>query len=147
MLNPGQRHAVMIRPFSGAWWLGLLTTLLFAVCVNYIPLHLATATHLNDTALAMLDSVLHLHDHDHAEAPSGESSDGHLPHPVSDHLQVLASQSQTPSAPLLSNLESAEIAFQLPAPGVFWITPIIERIKPPGESPPGPAQPRAPPIA
>ena len=122
-----------------------MTALLFAFYVNYIPAHLATATHLDDAVAAVLDSVLHLHDH--ADVPSDKSDDGHTSHPASDHVLTFAAQSQTPATVLLMVFVPTETSLQLHTPEAEWSNPIIERIKPPGESPPGPAQPRAPPIA
>lgn len=121
--------------------------LLFAFHVNYVPLHLATATHLDEAVVAVLDSVLHLHDHDHADVPSDNSDDGHTPHPATDHALIFAAQSQTSAVAVLMVFVSTETSLQLLEPEVKWSTSIIERIKPPGESPPDPAQPRAPPIA
>ena len=144
MLNRGQQRARSINPASGRWWLCLLTTLCFAFYVNYIPAHLASATHVDDAVAAVLHLVLHLHDH--AEIPSDEQNERHTPHPASDHSLTFAGQSHTPVAAPPMAFVSTEALVQLHAPEVQRRNFIVERIKPPGESPPGPAQPRAPPV-
>ena len=145
MQHRSQRDAPVIRLFSGRWWLCLWTTLLFVFSVNYIPAHLAGTAHLHEAVAAVLDSVLHLHDH--ADVPSDERPGGHTPHPASDHDLTFTAQGQSLGVVLLIAFIPAEATLPLDAPQVAWSNPIIERIKPPGESPPGPAQPRAPPIA
>ncbi|MBM3840751.1 MAG: hypothetical protein FJ398_22885 [Verrucomicrobia bacterium] len=140
------RRATGLRcpPGTAGWWGRLLAALLFAFYVNYIPVHLATAMHLDDAVAAVLDSVLHLHDH--ADVPSNEQNDGHAPHPASDHVLTFAAQSQAPVVAVFVVFVPAETLLQLHPPEVGRSNPIIERIKPPGESPPGPSQPRAPPL-
>lgn len=124
-----------------------MMALLFAFHVNYVPVHLATATHLDEAVAAVLDSVLHLHDHGHTDVPADKSDDGHTPHPAADHDLTFAAQNHAPVAALLMVFVSTETTLQLLEPEASWSTPVIERIKPTGESPPDPAQPRAPPIA
>jgi hypothetical protein len=73
-------------------------------------------------------------------------SDHHTPHPASDHTLNLTAQTQSPSVAITFFCLLADTSV------VFEVTqhqppiPVLERIKPSGESPPGPLQPRAPPL-
>jgi hypothetical protein len=62
-----------------------------AFYLNYIPIHLATATHLNDLFAAVAHTVFDDHDHGDAE----HDTDHHIPHPASDHALTIATQAQT----------------------------------------------------
>lgn len=137
---------ICCSPKTADWWLRLFVAVLFAFYVNYIPAHLATAIHLNDAFAWVVDSVFHPHDHedDHSEEPS----DHHTPHPASDHALVFASQSQPSSPSVLPMVfPLVDVALSLDRQVLLPAHPIVERIKPPGESPPEPSQPRAPPIS
>jgi hypothetical protein len=142
MLTRRQRRG---GPPFGRFWLCLLTTLVFCFYVNYVPVHLATAIHLDDAVAAILGSVLH--PHEHAEDPSEEQDDDHASHPFSDHALTFAVQKQTPVVAPLTVCLHSETSLHLHAPEEERSNPIVERIKPPGESPPDPLQPRAPPFA
>lgn len=117
--------------------------ILFAFHLNYAPVHLATDLHVSE----LLASLTHLAIHEHHHG--GEETEGnhHVPHPASDHALDLAVRNQSASGHLDVFLLPADPTTQLcecaPTPQL----PIIERIKPPGESPPDPLQPRAPPLA
>lgn len=146
MLNRSQRNEPSIRLYSGKWWSYLTMALLFVLYVNYVPAHLATATHLNDAVATVLESDCHHHDHGHSDVPAPKSDDGHPHHPASEHELTLAVQSETPVVALLMVLASSETSPQLLEPEADWITLAVERIHPPGEPPPEPSQPRAPPV-
>jgi hypothetical protein len=137
--------AIRCSPKTAGWWLRLLVAVMFAFYVNYIPAHLATAVHLDDAFAWVVDSVFHPHDHadNHSEDPSD-----HQPHPASDHILVFASQGQPTSPgvfPIVFLLP--DVALSLDTPVLQPAHPIAEWIKPPGESPPEPSQPRAPPLS
>lgn len=117
----------------------------FAFYLNYVPIHLAKAAHL-DGVLESLAELVFLHDDHHAEH---HDSDEHVPHPASDHTLTLTTQTPAHHGPV------ALTVFLLPMDvGVTLLPPthssrllVFERIRPPGESPPDPLQPRAPPLA
>lgn len=136
--------AIRCSPKTADWWLRLFVAVLFAFYVNYVPAHLATAVHLDDAFAWVVDSVFH--PHDHADNHSEDPCDNHTPHPASDHATVFASQSQPSSLSVLPMVFHLDVALSLDRPVVLPARPIAEWIKPPGESPPEPSQPRAPPI-
>lgn len=136
------------RRFSltkAGWWGRVLIAALFAFYLNYIPLHLATATHLNGLLESVAEAVSHHDGHD--DADHHDDNDHHTPHPSSDHTLNLLAQSQTPVSVLavVCVLADTSILIELPQPQ--QPIPVFERIRPPGESPPDPLQPRAPPLA
>ena len=120
-----------------------LMALLFTFYVNYIPFHLFAERHLDDAlssdqlVAAQLDDQ---HDADH------DGHDGHhKPHPSSDHsIQILP---KSASIALLIAFSSAVTTIVFEAPKSHVSVSCVERIWPPGVSPPGPSQPRAPPLA
>jgi hypothetical protein len=133
-------------PGKAGWWVQLFTALLFAFYVNYIPIHLAAETHLEE-ALATVVADHHHHE-GHADGDHHDDSDHHIPHQAADHLLTLAASTKALG-------DSAQLIFFLPAATSFLIgeselrpaMPVYERSRPPGESPPDPQQPRAPPRA
>lgn len=131
-----------LSPTKAGWWVRLLVAGVFAFYLNYVPIHLGTAAHLDDVLESLAELVFHGDDH-HAEH---RDSDEHVPHPASDHTLTLTAQTQSP-VPVLAVvciLADTSILFELPQQQ--QPIPVLERIKPPGESPPGPLQPRAPPL-
>jgi hypothetical protein len=119
---------------------------LFSFYVNYVPIHLATATHLDDLLASVAEVAFHHDGHDEAEHDG--HTDHHVPHPGSDHNLNLAAQTQAPNAAALAVLYVlADTSVLIEAPQHQQPIPIFERIKLPGESPPDPLQPRAPPLA
>jgi hypothetical protein len=133
-------------PDQAGWWGRVFAALLFAFCVNYIPIHLASETHLDHWHAAVADTALHHDGHD--DADHHDDSDHHTPHRASDHALTLTASAKAPTA-------SAFIVVYLPAVASVLIyepeppppIPLCERSRPPGESPPDPLQPRAPPLA
>lgn len=124
----------------------LFAALLFAFYVNYIPAHLAAETHLADSMASVADADRNLHDHDDGDHHHG--NDHHTPHQASDHTLPLTTAAKAPSAPALAvfflpAITSILVSEPEPQPPV----PVFERVRPPGESPPDPLQPRAPPLA
>lgn len=117
--------------------------ILFAFHLNYVPVHLATDLHVSE----LFGSLTHLVVHGHHHGGKETEENHHAPHPASDHALELAVRNQSPSGHLDIFLLPADTTPQLfehsPTPPL----PILERIKPPGESPPDPLQPRAPPLA
>ena len=120
-----------------------LMALLFAYYVNYIPFHLLSERHLDDALASTQLAGAHLDDHDDADH---DGHDGHhKPHPSSDHsIQILP---KFASIALLIAFSSAVTTIVFDAPKSHVSVSFVERIWPPGVSPPGPSQPRAPPLA
>lgn len=132
-------------PGKAGWWGRLLVTALFAFYVNYVPIHLATATHLNDLFASVAEIAFHHDGHDESEH---HHDTDHVPHPASDHNLKLAAQTQAPNAlafPVVFVVTETLVLIEVPKQ--MRPIPVLERIKPPGESPPGPLLPRAPPLA
>lgn len=145
MTARASRHS-RCPPDKAGWWGRLFAALLFAFYVNFIPLHLAAETHLADAVATVADADLHHDDHD--DGDHHHDSDHHTPHRASDHTLTLTTAAKAPSAPALAvfflpALTSVLVSKPEPQPPV----PVFERIRPPGESPPDPLQPRAPPLA
>ena len=158
--RPGERttlgalKATSLRPNHGGcplskagWWERLFAVVLFAFYVNFIPIHLATETHLDDSLVSVAEADLHHHAHD--DSDHDEDSDHHHgPHRASDHTLALTSSAKAPNLSALAvflppAITSVSACEPEPQPTI----PIFERVRPPGESPPGPRQPRAPPLA
>jgi len=119
-----------------------LLALLFTFYVYYIPFHLLSERHCADSLSSQI-SAAHFDDHDDAD---GDGHDGHhKPHPSSEHsIQILPKSESV--ALCIVFLPAATIAF-LDAPEPHCTAEFAEHIWPPGVSPPGPSQPRAPPLA
>jgi hypothetical protein len=133
-----------LAPNKAGWWVRLFVAGLFVFYLNYVPVHLATAAHLNGVRESLAELVFH-HDDHHAEH---HHSDEHVPHPASDHALTLAAQTQAHGAVTLPVfMFAADIFILLPQPPFLPPPLAFERIRPPGESPPNPLQPRAPPLA
>ena len=137
-----RRHC---SPDKVGWWSRLFTALLFAFYVSFIPIHLATETHFDDS-LASVAAALHHDDHD--DGDHHHHGDHHTPHPASHHTLNLTASAKAPSASaftvfFLPAITSVLIHESEPRPPI----PVLERVRPPGESPPDPRQPRAPPLA
>jgi hypothetical protein len=120
-----------------------LLALLFTFYVNYIPFHLLNERHLDDALSSEQLATAHLDDQDDADH---DDHDGHhKPHPSSEHsIQILP---KSESIALFIAFVPAVTTLILPAPKLLFRAALAERIWPPGESPPEPSQPRAPPIA
>jgi hypothetical protein len=114
-----------------------------AFYLNYVPIHLATAAHLDGVLDSLAELVFHHHDH-HAEH---HDSDEHVPHPASDHALTLTAQTPSPVSVLAVVCVLADTSILIELPQQQQPIPVFERIRPPGESPPDPLQPRAPPFA
>ena len=117
--------------------------LLFLSYVCYVPLHLLKERHLDDALSSAQLATVHFDDHDDAEQDGHDEH--HKPHPSSEHsIQIL---SESESVVLCIALLPAITGIVLDAPGSLVKATFVERIWPPGTSPPEPSQPRAPPIA
>ena len=119
-------------------WSRLLVAVGFAFYVNFIPIHLATKTHL-DSALASVA-------HDDSD-PAHVDTDHHVPHPASDHILTLTTETPSFSVDCVAFFLPADTLVLICQPELRPPLPVFERIRPPGESPPDPRQPRAPPLA
>src|SRR5215510_7585697 len=134
-----QPGALMPKPASVVWWLRLLTAILFVVHVNYLHYHLLSETHFDDL------HAFAAHDDDHDDgANDGDhhDSDHHKPHPAADHqLQMVAKHPTTQVVAIYFIVPQTSLAITRPQSLV--VRPLDKRLKPPGESPPDPLQPRA----
>jgi hypothetical protein len=74
-------------PDTSTWWGRLFAALLFAFYVNFIPIHLAVETHLEDSMASVADADLQHDDHD--DGDHHHDSDHHTPHRASDHAVTL----------------------------------------------------------
>ena len=140
-----EQHYRCFSPTKTSWWSRVWIAALFAFHLNYIPLHLATAAHLDSLIESVTEVVFHHEGHD--DADHHHDSDHHTPHPASDHTLNLTAQTQLPSVAIAFFCVLADISVVFEVPQPQPPIPVLERIKPPGESPPGPLQPRAPPLA
>jgi hypothetical protein len=120
-----------------------MTALLFAFYINFLPFHLVSEPHSHDAAFppqAMVSDEEAHHDPDH-----DGHEDHHQPHPSSEHSVQMVPKSE--SLFLCLAFLPLTAGFVIVAPEPKMAVPFIERIWMPGESPPEPSQPRAPPIA
>ena len=118
----------------------IAAVVLFVFYVNYLPAHLLAEAHLDEAVHADLHLADEAHHHDH------HGDDDHLPHPESEHSLNLAAASHTKMAktPVLALWWTDSLVLPLEQSHVEGV--VAEQIKPPGESPPDPLQPRAPPL-
>ena len=120
-----------------------LMALLLMFYVNYIPFHLFAERHLDDALSS--DQLVGAQRDDQADADHDGHDGHHKPHPSSDHsIQILP---KSASIALLIAFSSAVTTIVFEAPKSRVSVSFVERIWPPGVSPPGPSQPRAPPLA
>jgi hypothetical protein len=144
-MRRGSRWTQMLNG-AGRWGALALT----AFYLNFVSVHLATETHFHqgeehshshqDQGHDQDQDQEREHDHEHDDG-------GHTPHDASEHLLDVALKGAEPVfvGPALAIV--SEI-FSFDAPVLFtWTQPVFERERPPGESPPDPQQPRAPPLA
>ena len=144
MVTLRQQRALPASPATGRWWIGLLTAALFAFHVNYVRIHLLTEVHHSDSSTASAHAADH-HD-DHQDGEDHEHDHGeHQPHSASEHQLQLAGKQQSSFALVAFLLPETSIFLTLPEPLVVYST--FEHGSRPGESPPDPRQPRAPPTA
>ncbi len=144
ILRSAQNHSRiwLPKPASAGCWLRVLTMVLFVFHINYVPYHLLTETHFDDFHVTVAESAVHDDGHDDGDH---HDSDHHKPHSVSDHLIQMVAKHQ-PSFLAVAFLPS-ETLVCLARPDSQVVRLRCERWKLPGESPPDPAQPRAPPLA
>lgn len=120
----------------------VLLALLFVFQTGYVRYHFATEAH-HDEANAATEGATSLHDADHDG--DHDDSDHHKPHSASDHLVQMVAKHQ-PSL-LAVHFIASETSFCLTRPETLVFRVIHESREMPGESPPDPLQPRAPPQA
>jgi hypothetical protein len=133
-------------PTKAGWWGRLIVTAAVAFYLGYIPVHLATERHLEDELGSLAHELVHQDAHGDADHSDHSDSDNHKPHPASQHELSLTARTQSPSVPLPVFLLPVESAVLICLPEPQPPLPVFERIRPPGESPPDPLQPRAPPL-
>jgi len=120
-----------------------LMALLLMFYVNYISFHLFAERHLDDALSS--DQLVGAQRDDDDDAGQDGHDGHHKPHPSSDHsIQILP---KSASVALLIAFSSAVTTIVFEAPKSHVSVSFVERIWPPGVSPPGPSQPRAPPLA
>jgi len=142
VINRRQRR--LPRPTVRArWWTPACVAILFAFHLNYVPVHLATDLHVSKLFSSLTHLVVHGHHHGGKETEENH----HVPHPASDHALELAVRNPSPSDHLDVFLLPVDMTPQLFEHSPTAPLPLLERIKLPGESPPSPLQPRAPPLA
>jgi hypothetical protein len=144
MVTLRQRRALPASPASGWRWIGLLTAALFAFHVNYVRIHLLTEVHHSDSSIASAQAA-DRHD-DHPEGGDHPHDHGeHKPHSASEHQLQMAGKQQSSFVLVAFLLPETSLFLSLPEPLVVYAT--FEHGGRPGESPPDPRQPRAPPTA
>ena len=132
-------------PTKAGWWGRVLIASLFGFYLNYIPLHLATATHLDSFLESVAEVVSHHDGHD--DADHHDDNGHHTPHSASDHTLTLTAHTQSPISVVAFVCVLADTSILLESPQQQRPIPVFERVRPPGEPPPDPLQPRAPPLA
>ena len=127
------------------WWVRLLVTGMFAFYLNYVPIHLATTRH-QDGFMELAASALSHHD-GHDDVDHHDDDHHHTPHPASDHRLTLTAQTQSPVFVLTVAWILTDTSILIELQQQQQLVPVFEHIWPPGDSPPDPRQPRAPPLA
>jgi hypothetical protein len=142
MVQLSQQRTPPTSPASGRWWIGLLTAALFAFHVNYVRIHLLTEAHYNGASTTVEHSA-HYHDDHEGDSDHHHDHDQHQPHSASDHQLQPANKQQSCFATVVFLLPATSLLSTPSELFVVYLT--FERGSRPGESPPDPAQPRAPP--
>ncbi len=141
VIDANQRPAQYLQSRAG-WWMCASLTILLTFNLNYSTFHVATQFHV----IQSLAPGVHLdfHQHHHSDKDTGHSH--HLPHPATDHSLELGVRVKT-------TVDNPPLFALLPIPGILPSEALrttelyfVEPIKPIGESPPDPTQPRAPPV-
>lgn len=142
MVTPRQQSALPASPASGRWWVCLLTAALFAFHVNYLRIHLLTELHHSESSNASAHAAVHPDDHPDGEDHEHDNGQ-HQPHSASEHQLQLAGKKQCPLLAFAFLPPETSLFLTLPEPLLVYST--FEHGSRPGESPPDPRQPRAPP--
>ena len=124
-------------------WTRMLVALLFAFYLVHTQVHLVSELHLDDWPASTHADEIHAASQDHG-GPHGDPDHHHTPHSASDHDVQLLSKSGPHCLVTVCLLTTAYVLMEMPEPSPA--VPIIERMELPGESPPDPAPPRAPPF-
>jgi hypothetical protein len=119
----------------------MLVALLLVFQTGYVRYHLLTEAHHDDNHADTDEMAIH---HDEPDDCDHHDSDQHKPHSASDHLVQLVAKDQP--TPLAVHFLSQNTALHLTRPDTMVFRILYERGKAPGESPPDPQQPRAPPL-
>ena len=141
MNRRGQQHERR-SPIKAGWWSRLLVAAVFALYVNYVPFHLVSEPHSHDASAAQ---AMASHSDEHHDPDHDGHDDHHAPHPASEHSIQMLPKSESLFLCLAFLPVTTGLVIEAPEPQMA--VPFIERIWSPGESPPEPSQPRAPPIA
>jgi hypothetical protein len=118
---------------------------LFIFQTGYVRYHLLTEVHHDVPSADIADAAVQPDDHDDGEDGDHHDSDHHRPHPAGDHLIPLFAKH--PSSLLADYFLGSQVSVHLAKPDANVVRIFSERIEIPGESPPDPLQPRAPPLA
>ena len=130
-------------PSRAGWWCRLITATVFAFYINYLPVHLVNEPHSHDARAASHGISGDLDGHHDPDHDGHEKH--HVPHPSSEHsIQMLT---KWKSLFLCLALPPLTAGFVIVPPETQMAVRFIERVWSPGESPPEPSQPRAPPVA
>ena len=130
------------RRAAGGRWLGVLTALVFVLQINYVRFHLLTETHLAVVYVASPPSPAPDGGYDEGDH---HGSDQHERHSALDHLVQMVAKHK---ASLLADaFIPSETSIRLTLPDSQVLRMRYASGKAPGESPPDPMQPRAPPFA
>ena len=141
MVTTRQQQALPASLVSGWRWIGLLTAALFAFHVNCVRIHLLTEVHHSGSSFASAHAA---HHHDNHQDGDDHGHGEHTPHSAAEHQLQLAGKPQSSFALVALLLPETSLFLTLPEPLVVYST--CEHGSRPGESPPDPRQPRAPPI-
>jgi hypothetical protein len=115
---------------------------LFVFQTAYLRYHLLTERHQDGLPASAQERPFDFDEHG-----DGDHHDGHhhRPHAASDHTLPVIIKHQTPL--LMLDLVASETSVALTPPDAQVFRVFYEREELPGESPPDPKQPRAPPVA
>jgi hypothetical protein len=119
--------------------------LLLVFYVSYGPFHLLTERHWDDRVPSAAQAT-HVDLDDHEDADHNHDHDGHhRRHPASEHSIQMLAKSGSVAVGIAFLPTIATVVIEVPQS--YSAPSFVERIKPPGESPPELSQPRAPPLA
>jgi hypothetical protein len=140
------RQAGLAEPGSVVWWFRVVTVVLFVFHINYAHFHLLSEEHFDSCHDPAAHTVAQHHDgHDDDDDDDDHGGPHHKPHPAQDHLVQMLAKHQ--DSALVSDLAAVLPAFCLTLPVSRILRVPLEHWVLPGESPPDPLQPRAPPLS
>src|SRR5436190_1917123 len=137
----GRKRMSRRSPVTAGTFARAFVAFLFVFYINYVPFHLLTEWHFDDFPPSAQATAVHLDSHD--DRDHGDQDDHHHPHSKSDHLIQLLPKTDSSARCVVFLPATSRVIIQSPQPRA--IVHFVERIWPPGVSPPEPSQPRAPP--